>query len=319
MNNSHYKKTNTHAHVRTQTAKEVPVQHAPFDLSSLPISKLTGKPVLHFIHANGVPSACYQPLFDVWDAHFSVEYIEFFGTQADYPVDDAWASLTRQVLDSVAYVCEKHGVAKLVATGHSMGALSTLLAAYQAPTHFAQLLLMDPPMIYGKDSFAWHMAKQLERLPMMAYRIRDKMSPAGKSKHRKDRWDSKATAYDNLRHKSLFQAFDSRAFDAYITHGVIEDGAEGYRLAIPKAVEVAVFRNNPSYFWLKPNQPPAVPACILAGRDSLFMALGYYAKVAQRLKIPYALHQGTHMYPLEHPESVAMTVLEMIKQQLNTL
>lgn len=31
--------------------------------AKLPVSKITNKPVLHFAHANGMPSAVYEPFF----------------------------------------------------------------------------------------------------------------------------------------------------------------------------------------------------------------------------------------------------------------
>ncbi|MGM8888876.1 alpha/beta fold hydrolase, partial [Psychrobacter sp. 1U2] len=124
--------------------------------ASLPVSNITQKPVLHFAHANGMPSAVYQPFFEILAEFFTVEYIPMLGGDPDYPVDNHWRSLTQQVIDSVKTVCEKHGISQVVAVGHSLGAMCTLQALYRAPKIFNQAVLMDPPWVYGKSSLLWH-------------------------------------------------------------------------------------------------------------------------------------------------------------------
>ena len=101
--------------------------------AALPISKITQKPVLHFAHANGMPSAVYQPFFEHLSEFFTIEYIARLGDTPGYPVDNHWRSLTQQVIDSVKNACDKHGVTQVVAVGHSLGAMCTLQALYRAP------------------------------------------------------------------------------------------------------------------------------------------------------------------------------------------
>lgn len=149
------------------------------DFSRLPVSKLTGKPVIHFAHANGMPSRVYQPLFEVLEQYFTVEYIATLGFdeqgQPTYAIDNHWKSLTNQVIDSVQKLVKKHKV-PVIGWGHSLGALCTLQAIYRKPKLFVQAVLMDPPLIYGKDNFLWHTAK------LVSPKKVDKMSPAGVSK-----------------------------------------------------------------------------------------------------------------------------------------
>lgn len=290
-------------------------------LSALPKSAITGKPVLHFAHANGMPSRVYQPLFDLLAEQFSVEYIPILGAVegggegSDYQIDEHWQSLTTQVLDSIAASCAKHGVDKLVGFGHSLGALSTLQAIYRDSTHVAQAVLLDPPWIYGMTSLLWHSAKQLDRLPRMNHLLIDKLSPSGTSKHRRDVWDSREQAYEQLRDKAFFRQFDERCFAGYIEHGLTDTEDGKVTLTIPKANEVAVFRTNPSWYWLTPNQPPKVPVTLVIGTDSLFLKHRFPQKINRRLGIPFVTHQGGHMFPLEHPESVVELVQSLIVKQ----
>ena len=175
---------------------------------------------------------------------------------------------------------------------------------------------MDPPWIYGKVSFLWHLAKTADRLPMMNNRLMDKLSPAGVSKHRRDVWDNREDAYDKLRYKGFFKSFDERSFQGYIKHGLHERADGKVTLAIPKESEVAVFRTNPSWYWLTPNRAPKPSVTLIIGKESVFLKSHFPQKIQSRLNIPYETHTGGHMFPLEHPESVSLQVLDLIKKQL---
>lgn len=284
----------------------------------LPKSKLTQKPVLHFAHANGMPSAVYveAKFFEAFEPFFTIERIPMLGATPDYPVDNHWKSLTQQVIDSIKAACQKHGVDSVVAVGHSLGALCTMQALYRAPDRVSQAVLLDPPWIYGRKSLVWHLAKTVDRLPMMNHRLMDKISPSGISKYRRDVWDSREDAYQKLRNKAFFKDFTDESFQGYIDHG-LEDRADGkVTLAIPKANEVAIFRTNPSWYWLTPNKAPKPPVTLIIGEDSIFYKQKFPHKVKSRLGIDFKTHKGGHMFPLEYPDSVSKLVLELIVQQL---
>ncbi len=286
--------------------------------ASLPVSKKTQKPVIHFAHANGMPSAVYQPFFEGLMPFFTIEYVPMLGVDPKYPVDDHWHSLTQQIIDSVKHTCKQHSVPQVVAVGHSLGGLCTLQALYRAPEYFSQAVLLDPPWIYGKTSLIWHLAKTTDRLPLMNNRLIDKLSPSGVSKWRRDVWDSREEAYDTLRHKGFFKSFEERSFQGYIEHGLHERADGKVTLAIPRASEVAVFRTNPSWYWLTPSRAPKPPVTLVIGEGSLFLKRKWPQQIQARLGINYLTHEGGHMFPLEHPQSVAECVLKLIAQQLPT-
>ncbi|WP_227430813.1 alpha/beta fold hydrolase [Psychrobacter sp. I-STPA6b] len=279
-----------------------------------PVSALTGKPVIHFAHANGMPSRVYQPLFDILADRFTVVFIPIMGADTEkYPVDNHWDKLVNQVLDSVQETCQAHQVSRVIGLGHSLGALCTLRAIYRQPKHFAQAVLLDPPLIYGYRSFIWHLAKIGHRFGFS--QGVNKMSPAGVSRYRRDVWDNREQAYQSLRHKKFFKKFHERCFQGYIEHGLTERADGKFTLTYPKDREVAVFETNPSLYWLTPNQPPAVPVQWIVGEDSLFYYYQFPHKVKKRLNIPFITHQGGHMFPLEYPEEVAHQIISCIDSQ----
>lgn len=269
------------------------------------------KPIIHFAHANGVPSKTYQKLFDLLSDDFHIIYLPVLSAHKGYLVDEHWHSLVDQVIYSIesqrnAFSSNKEPV-KVIGLGHSLGALTTFLVSQKRPDLFEQVVMMDPPMILGAKSFVMHMAKTL--YPKLV----DDVSPAGKSKNRRDTWPSREEAYAQLRHKSLFKNFDEECFQAYIDHGLIDHPDGSVTLTIPVENEVAVFRTNPSWFWLNIKKP-IVPVQQLSGENSQFIRHGFPQYLQKKVGINYYLTKGAHMFPLEHPELTVTRIKELIER-----
>lgn len=78
------------------------------------------RPLIHFAHANGLPAACYQPLFDALADDADVAALPLIGVNPAYPADNHWASLSREVAAAIQNHAQKRPV---VAVGHSLGAV----------------------------------------------------------------------------------------------------------------------------------------------------------------------------------------------------
>ena len=316
------------------------------DFSKLPKSQLSNKPVLHFVHANGIPVGAYAPLLDILAEIFSIETLDKLGTHPSYPADNHWASMTRQVADSIDDACRKHGVPTLVALGHSVGAVTSMQALLADAKPISHAILLDPSILTGKNSLAYQIAKIADssiesakqfsitdklvnlmhqgsqKLPFNAlhltnepYQFIDKLSPARLSKRRRDTYPSRDAAYESLRDKPLFRPFDKRCFRGYITHGFTDTADGQVTLSIPRAVEVAIFRTIPSLYWYK-DIKPTKPLYIIAGRESHFSQMGSYQALAKSgLHVHYT--DGSHMFPLERPDATAELILMAICAKLS--
>lgn len=256
------------------------------------------KPLLHFAHANGVPSACYQKMLDALAEHYRVVTLPIMGLDPQYPIDNHWQSLVKQLAASIERQNEGQPIYIL---GHSLGAMTSYMLSHQYPHLVKALVMLDPPLINGFGAYSLHLAKLLGKA--------DNMTPAGKSKHRRDRWPSRAEAAASLRPKGLFKAFDEQCFADYIAYG-LTDCAEGVCLTIPVATEVAIFRNVPTNTW-RYRAKLKVPAAIMVGKDSHFANTGYPERLARQQ--PVALHytEGGHMFPLEKPLATAVLVKKL--------
>lgn len=260
------------------------------------------KSVLHFAHANGIPSACYRKMLLGLQTDYEIITQPVFGSSPDFPIRDNWNEIADQIADSIRRQSDE----PVIGVGHSMGALCTFKAAYKYPELFKAVVLMDPPIINGIAAFGFYVMKLLGQI--------DRISPAGISKFRRDQWPSREEARQNLGSKKFFQAFDPECFEDYIQHGLC-DTENGVTLTIPVAHEVAIFRTTPTDAW-RYRAPLKVPAAFIAGAESDFVKAGFGARMANHHHMPYQLSPGGHMFPLEHPEKTAAAIQAGLKAVL---
>jgi pimeloyl-ACP methyl ester carboxylesterase len=264
------------------------------------------KPVIHFAHANGVPSKVYQKLFDGLKDEYDIIYVPLLGPDKRYPIDNHWNSLTNQVIDSIVRQAKGRPV---IGLGHSLGSVLTFQAALKRPELFTQVIMLDPPLIMGKESLVLHFAK------LFKLKALDKMSPAGLSKRRRDHWESRAQAAELLRPKGFYRDFDADCFQAYIDYALTEDKARGgVELTISKQDEVEIFQTNPSLWWL-PQSKPKLPVHLVVAEKGPFLARKFPQQVQKKFGIPFEVFKGGHMFPLEHPVEVAELIKQLIQQQ----
>ena len=161
------------------------------------------KPIIHFAHANGVPSKVYAKIFDLLKDEYEVIYVPEIGGDKRYPVTDHWSYLVDQTIDSIVQQAQGR---KVIGLGHSLGSVLTLMAAFRRPELFSQVIMLDPPLIVGRYSFAFHVAKIIKSKAI------DRMTPAGLSARRREHWASREQAAESLRSKAFYKNFDERRY-----------------------------------------------------------------------------------------------------------
>lgn len=264
------------------------------------------KPLIHFAHANGIPAQVYQKLLNALKDDFDVICVPVLGADRRYPIDNHWEGLTREVIDNIVKTAQGR---KVIGIGHSLGGVLTFKAAIQRPELFEQVLMLDPPLIMGKESFFLHMAKTLKLKAV------DSMSPAALSLRRRDHWESREQAAELLRPKGFYQHFDADCFNDYMQYALKDDLVRGgVELTIPKMDEVEIFRTNPSLWWL-PQPKLQIPVHMLVAEQGPFLARKFPHKVLKKFKVPFSVTEGGHMFPLEKPMETAEKVKRIIAQQ----
>lgn len=189
---------------------------------------------MHFAHSNGFPSLTYRYFLSQFH-NFDVRYIETFGHDPTYNPKYSWDPLVKQFLNPIIQENKK-----VIAVGHSLGAVVCLRAYYQNPHLFSHLVLMDPPFFIFRLRFFI--------LLMRFLGISGKIIPvARRTRYRQTHWSSKEEAYSYLKNKALFKNFHLECFQDYINFG-LKPYENGVELFFSVEEEYKIFKNSPFFF-----------------------------------------------------------------------
>jgi len=253
--------------------------------------------VLYLAHANGFPGASYKTFLAPFAGCFDVRYLDMIGHHPDWPVDLHWQSLADQ-LESELVAMPK----PIVGVGHSMGALLMLLVATRRAEWFDAIVLLDPPLVNG-----WH-ARYFSA--MRSIGLIDRITPAGRSKGRREFWDTREQAVEYFHSKPFFQALDPRCLADYLNAVLEASSGGGWRLRYRPGVEVDIFRNTPTQIDTCPRL--RVPGLIINGRSSPVYLRSCVRRLVKQHGLRHREIDGGHMFPLERPEATA----GLIRQEL---
>ena len=253
--------------------------------------------LINFAHANGIPAASYKPLFEALAPH-QVIYNPKYGHNPQFPFTDAWTHLAEELL----HFLDQNASEPVVAVGHSMGAVLSFIAACKSPGHFKGVLMLDPPLIWGKLAWAFRIAKLIGR--------GDDITPAGKSKFRRREWPSREDAIEYFSSKSLFK-FEPACFEAFCGAALRSKADGGVELEFDVDVEVGIFRNTPTNIKSY-RLPKDLPVKVIHGDKSDASRPECIEPFSNYFDIERQLIAGRHMYPLQQPEQTVSLINEFI-------
>jgi pimeloyl-ACP methyl ester carboxylesterase len=258
----------------------------------------SGRPRLHFLHANGFPASSYAKMFAELERHYEVDAIDRLGHDPRYPVTDGWPHLVAQVVDKLA----ARGGRPVIGVGHSLGAFVTFMAATLRPDLFRAVIMLDAPIIGPWKGTAFAMVKRLGLV--------DRVTPAGVTRDRRAEWPSRKAALAHFGAKSLFRVFDPECLADYVRHGTVRS-PHGVRLAFDPKIEYEIYRTTPHdiYAYLPRFQ---LPGGMLVGRSSDVVERVGLGTSRRRFLIRKL--DGGHLFPFERPVETARAVRELVRE-----
>ncbi|WFF42553.1 alpha/beta hydrolase [Salinicola endophyticus] len=249
---------------------------------------------LVFAHANGFTGASYRTLLAPLGERFELHPLERLAHHPDFPVDRNWHSLCDEYLDAVRAVGRP-----VIAVGHSMGGVLSIMGACRAPEHFRAVIALDPPLLIGRDAWMLKLAKLTG--------VIDRITPAGKTLKRREHWPSREAMHHSLRQRTLFKGFTEAALADYVSGATRLDEQGAARLLFAPRHEAAVFRHLPDHLSgvLKRLE---VPLTVIAGETSTLLTAARRRQLA-RAGVTLGCVPGGHMFPFEHPEATRTALL----------
>ena len=258
------------------------------------------KGILHFAHANGFPASTYSKLLGFLKQEYVVTAIEKLGHNPKYPIDENWEGLVKELVDHI----ESNAGEPVIGVGHSLGGILTFMTAYHRPELFREIIMMDPPLAYGPLASLLFLAKKL--------RLIDRVRLVAQTKKRHTQWSSRQEAEAYFKQKPPFNRFDPDCLRDYVQYGTTASET-GVKLSFDVKVESNIFKTTP-HNMSSLRKRLSVPGTVIIG-DNSYVSGRSLNRFAKR----HGLHlerfkDGSHLFPLEHPERTAVLIMETIEK-----
>ncbi|MBV6393480.1 MAG: 2-succinyl-6-hydroxy-2,4-cyclohexadiene-1-carboxylate synthase [Anaerolineales bacterium] len=259
-----------------------------------------GEP-LHFLHANGYPPECYQPLFERLQAQYRVFGMKLRplwdgatpnpnGLKSWHPFsDDLLRFLSRRETDPV------------IGVGHSIGGIVTLRAAMREPKRFRALILLDPVFFIPPIMLMWKFA--------LALGVADRVYlPTSAALKRRREFDELESVFQKYRRLPVFRFMSDAGLKDYINGITTPQEGGGFKLVYPPEWEAHIYRVSLNDFDLWRGLPKLnAPTLIIRGAetDTFLRSAERLVKIRNPKIRIHTMQNATHILPLEHPQETA--------------
>lgn len=272
--------------------------------------KPSGRPVLHWAHANGFNGQTYDKLLAPLAARFDIHAWDARGHGlSDAPADPkdmkSWYIYRDDLEMLIAHLADAAGQ-KIWLGGHSMGGCASILLAAKRPDLVAGLILTDPVIMPG-------LAAILSPY-LMAIRGRGHVLME-LAKKRRAVWPDAATVEKAYTGRGAFATWQDGFLADYLAGGLWarpDDNENKVQLACDPQWEAANFK-GPQLMterWIKKLRVPFT--LLMAATGSTTRAVGAFhtPKVDKKIE---TVAGSTHFIPMEMPDLVRDEIIARIE------
>jgi pimeloyl-ACP methyl ester carboxylesterase len=263
----------------------------------------------HLLHANGFCAGTYSPFvkYLIDDLHIIASDVRGHG--------DSFRHNSQRIrhwdifADDLKNLIEHTLSPPVIGIGHSLGAVTTYIAAAQYPHLFAGIILIDPVILPRRLLWlltAMRFLGLMGRLPL-----------AKGARRRRRQFQGKKKALQLFAAgRGIFKTWSKEFVHAYLECGLLEKDPETAVLKCDPELEAQIFESIPLNVW---KYAKKISCPVLAIRGELSDT--FYADAAERLKrfIPdYELNTvagSGHFIPMQNPEECAEIIKNFIKRK----
>lgn len=264
-----------------------------------------GAPLLHLAPANGFPPMTYEPLLRELSGYQAIctPPRALWGDQAPPTEYRDWNADAHDLLAGLA----ARDLREIIAVGHSLGGVVSMLALLKTPERFKALIMLDPPILpphfLAMIAAAWEQ-DMVEEIPMVRA-----------ARRRRQFFDSEAGAFARFRGKRVFADWTDESLWLYIEHGLRRRAEGGFELIWSADWEAHYFANVYQEIWEDlPKLNGLAPSLFIRGEDSdTFSREACHRAQALAPMADFQLMLGRgHLFPLAAPEETARMIMDWL-------
>jgi pimeloyl-ACP methyl ester carboxylesterase len=263
-------------------------------------------PTLHFAHANGFPPGTYRRLIGELTGRHHVVSMSARPLWPDSrPVElRDWSVFAEDLREELG----RRDLRGIVGVGHSLGAVTSLLAAAADPGLFSVVVAVDPLVFTGAHSLFWGTVK--------AVGLGGRISLVRGARRRRELWSDRGEARTSYSSKKVFASWDPEVLDDYLDAGMVDLPQGGVRLRYPREWEARIFSAAPHDLWAQLRRV-SVPTLFVQGEHSdTFLDA---ARTRVEREVPgsrtVVIADSSHFLPMERPSELAGVVDEFLEEE----
>jgi pimeloyl-ACP methyl ester carboxylesterase len=264
-------------------------------------------PAAHIAHATGFCAGSYTPLAQLLVSRLKVVGMDYRGhgqttAKADPATLRNWDIFAEDLSNFFSLLSQP-----VVAIGHSLGAVTSMLVAAKYPALVKALILVDPTILPQYKNLALFTAQQL--------RLTKIFPIVSTSARRTSRWPSKKTVLEAYAKRAPFNRWSDGFLDAYVEHGFEDVGPECVKLRCEPKWESKCFSTCPAGIWKIPRLLK-IPVLVIYGANSDVFSQKSARKFQQEVPaaVLRAVDDASHFVPMERPLQTSRIIFAFLKE-----
>jgi len=259
-------------------------------------------PPMHIALANGFPPQVYTPLLEPFTSEYRVMSFPPRPMWTNPPAPTTLATW-EVAADDLLAAFDAHNVTDVIALGHSLGGVVTMLAAVKQPERFKGIVLLDPTI------FPPHALRTLWLMRTVG--LEGRFPLVQRALQRRAHFADEQEAFDYWRPKKLFKTWPDEQLWRYVDGLTQPDGNGGLELAWSPAWEARVYASVYTNSWRKVAQlDNLLPVLTLRGTATNTFLEPAAQTMRQRVpSMTYAELEGQgHLFPMEAPDETRAVI-----------
>lgn len=263
---------------------------------------------MHFLHANGFCAGTYSPFLKYLFADYHILASDVRGHgYSTFPQNkrirdwEVFAGDLKLIVDGVM-------LPPVIGMGHSLGAVTTYIAAAKHPHLFSCIILLDP--VIHPRRILW----QISLMRILGLHANQPLAKGARRRRRAFKDKQSALKRFTTGH-GIFKTWSKEFVEAYLECGLLVKDSETAILRCDPELEARIFESVPVNIW-KYARKISCPVLVIRGEESdTFVpeAAERLKAVVSRLEVVTVSKAG-HFVPMERPEECAAAISDFINK-----